>query len=105
MDRENNHTASKNKQSKYGKLYFIEHSNEDLSTWIFYLNSHIRNMKLTHWAWAACGCKHNSARFDKWLEIVALEDLTPKKRRLELQESNEKDKCVHRADDIKPESE
>ena len=25
MDRENNHTANKNKQSKYGKLYFIEH--------------------------------------------------------------------------------
>ena len=39
MDRENNHTARKNKQSKYGKLYFIEHSSEYLSTWIFYLNS------------------------------------------------------------------
>ena len=32
MDRENNHTANKNKQSKYGKLYFIEHSSEYLST-------------------------------------------------------------------------
>ena len=31
MDRENNHTANKNKQSKYGKLYFIEHSSEYLS--------------------------------------------------------------------------
>ena len=40
MDRENNHTASKNKQSKYCKLHFIEHSSEYLSTWIFYLNSH-----------------------------------------------------------------
>ena len=27
----NNHTANKNKQSKYGKLYFIEHSSEYLS--------------------------------------------------------------------------
>ena len=40
MDRKNNHTANKNKQSKYGKLYFIEHSSEYLSIWIFYLNSH-----------------------------------------------------------------
>ena len=32
MDRENNHTARKKKQSKYGKLYFIEHSSEYLST-------------------------------------------------------------------------
>ena len=39
MDRENNHTESKNKQIEYGKLYFIEHSSEYLSTWIFYLNS------------------------------------------------------------------
>ena len=32
-DRENNpQTASKNKKSKYGKLYFIEHSSEHLST-------------------------------------------------------------------------
>ena len=31
MDRENNHTANKNKQSKYGKLYFIKHSSEYLS--------------------------------------------------------------------------
>ena len=28
MDRKINHTANKNKQSKYGKLYFIEHSSE-----------------------------------------------------------------------------
>ena len=28
MDRKNNHTANKNKQGKYGKLYFIEHSSE-----------------------------------------------------------------------------
>ena len=41
MDRKNNHTANKNKQSKYGKLYFIEHSSEYLSIWIFYLNSQI----------------------------------------------------------------
>ena len=27
----NNHTANKNKQSKYGKVYFIEHSSEYLS--------------------------------------------------------------------------
>ena len=33
MDRKSNHTANKNKQSEYGKLYFIEHSSE-------YLNSH-----------------------------------------------------------------
>ena len=32
VDQENNHTASKNKQRKYGKLYFIEHSSEYLST-------------------------------------------------------------------------
>ena len=32
MDRENNHIANKNKQSKYGKLYFNEHSSEYLST-------------------------------------------------------------------------
>ena len=29
--------------------------------------------------------KHNSGRFDKWLEILAVEDLTPKERRPELQ--------------------
>ena len=40
MDRKNNNTANKNKQSKYGKLYFIEHSSEYFSIWIFYLNSH-----------------------------------------------------------------
>ena len=40
MDRENNLAANKNKQSKYGKLYIIEHSSEYLFTWIFYLNSH-----------------------------------------------------------------
>ena len=28
MDRKNNHTANENKQGKYGKLYFIEHSSE-----------------------------------------------------------------------------
>ena len=59
MDLENKHTASKNKQSKYGELYFVEHSSEYLSTWIFYLNSDIqilyihghfklRNMKLVY---------------------------------------------------------
>ena len=26
------------------------------------------------------GCKHNSARLDKWLEILAVEGLTPKER-------------------------
>ena len=31
------------------------------------------------------GCKHNSARFDEWLENLAMEDLTPKQRRPELQ--------------------
>ena len=31
MDRENKHTANKTKHSKYGKLYFIEHSSEYLS--------------------------------------------------------------------------
>ena len=30
MDRKNDHTANKNKQSKHGKLYFIEHSSEYL---------------------------------------------------------------------------
>ena len=73
MDRKNNHTANKNKQSKYGKLYLIEHSSEYLSiesfTWIpiqiLYIHGHFKlpNMKLhvlmiklviTHWAWAAC---------------------------------------------------
>ena len=32
MARKNNHTANKNKQRKYGKLYFIEHFNEYLLT-------------------------------------------------------------------------
>ena len=31
------------------------------------------------------GCKHNSARFEKWLEILSVKDLTPKGRRPELQ--------------------
>ena len=72
MDGENNHTANKNKQSKYGELYFSEHSSEYLSisifTWIpiqiLYTHGHfkLRNIKLhmlmiklTHWAWAARG--------------------------------------------------
>ena len=33
-------TANKNKQSKYGKLYFIEHCSDYLSIWIFSLNSY-----------------------------------------------------------------
>ena len=32
MDRENHHTESKIKQSKYGKVYFIENSSEYLSS-------------------------------------------------------------------------
>ena len=52
MDRKNNHTANKNKQSKYGKLYFIEHSSEYLSIW---MKLHVLTIKLTHWAWATCG--------------------------------------------------
>ena len=32
MDRENNHTASKNKQSKLGREYFVENSGEYLSS-------------------------------------------------------------------------
>ena len=31
------------------------------------------------------GCKHNSGRLDKWLKILAVEDLTPKERPPELQ--------------------
>ena len=31
------------------------------------------------------GCKYSSVRFDKWLEILTVEDLTPKERRPELQ--------------------
>ena len=69
MDLENKHTANKTKQTKYGKLYFIEHSSEYLSIWIWfpiqilYIHGHFnsRNMKLhvlmiklTRWAWAAC---------------------------------------------------
>ena len=50
MDRENNHTASKNKQNKYGKLYFIEHSSQYLwpesFTWIplqiLYIHGHLK---------------------------------------------------------------
>ena len=63
---------NKNKRSKYGKLYFIEHSIASIYqfesfTWIpiqiLYIHSHfkLRNMKLhvlmiklTQWAWAAC---------------------------------------------------
>ena len=48
MDRKNNHTANKNKQSKYGKLYFIEHSSEYLSIWIFYLNSHTNPFEILY---------------------------------------------------------
>ena len=74
MDRKNKPTANKNKESKYGKLYFIEHSIASIYqfesfTWIpiqiLYIHSHfkLRNMKLhvlmiklTHWAWATCAC-------------------------------------------------
>ena len=38
--------SEQNKQSKYGKLYFIEHSSEYLSIWIFYLNSHTNPLYL-----------------------------------------------------------
>ena len=31
------------------------------------------------------GCKHNSARFDRWLEILAVEDLTSEERWPKLQ--------------------
>ena len=31
------------------------------------------------------GCKHNSVRLDKWLEILVVEDLTLKERQHELQ--------------------
>ena len=30
--------------------------------------------------WQTAGCKHNSARLEKWLEILAVEGLTPKER-------------------------
>ena len=34
---------------------------------------------------ALAGCKHNSARFDRWLEILAVEDLTSEERWPKLQ--------------------
>ena len=35
-DWENNHITGNNKQSKYGKVYFIENSSQYLSSWTLY---------------------------------------------------------------------
>ena len=40
------------------------------------------------------GCKHNSARLDKWLKILAVEDLTPKERPPELQRKQRRRRAV-----------
>ena len=40
------------------------------------------------------GSKHNSVQFDKWLEILALEDLRPKERRPELHREQQRKKRV-----------
>ena len=36
------------------------------------------------------GCKHNSVRLDKWLEILVVEDLTLKERQHELQRQQQR---------------
>ena len=80
-------TARRKNQSKYGKLYFIEHSSE---YWLesFYLNSHtnlyihghfkLLNMKLhvlmiklTHWAWVACD-PAEVKKFASWMEEIVI---------------------------------
>ena len=44
------------------------------------------------------GCKHDSARFDRWLEILAVEDLTSEERWPNFSESSEEeDGWDHRA--------
>ena len=52
------------------------------------------------------GCKHNSARLNKWLEILAADGFTPKERWPELQrDQRRRRRSVNRAAYIKPESE
>ena len=47
---------------------------------------------------ALAGCKHDSARFDRWLEILAVEDLTLEERWPNFSESSEEeDGWDHRA--------
>ena len=40
--------------------------------------------------------QHNSARFDKLQEILAVEDLTPKNREMNFSKSKEEDEPEHR---------
>ena len=52
------------------------------------------------------GWKHNSARLDKWLEILAVEGLNRKNGDLNFRESSEEeDQSVNQAACVKPESE
>ena len=45
----------------------------------------------------AAGCEHNSAQLDKWLEILAVKDLTWKEQGTELQgEQRRRPQCIHR---------
>ena len=45
----------------------------------------------------AAGCEHNSAQLDKWLEILAVKDLTRKEQGTELQgEQRRRPQCIHR---------
>ena len=44
----------------------------------------------------AAGCEHNSAQLDKWLEILAVKDLTRKEQGTELQgEQRRRPQCIH----------
>ena len=63
---------------------------EDLQTYIFcdraLLCLLLANRKVClRQTTALAGCKHNSARFDRWLEILAVEDLTSEERWPKLQ--------------------
>ena len=45
------------------------------ATWVHFIHP----LFIERWRITA-GCKHNSARLDKWLEILGVEGFTPKER-------------------------
>ena len=52
---------------------------------------------------ALTGCKHNSARFDRWLEILAVEDLTSEERWPKLQRQQRRRRRVGSSSGFKTE--
>ena len=52
---------------------------------------------------ALAGCKHNSARFDRWLEILAVEDLTSEERWPKLQREQRRRRRVGSSSGFKTE--